>query len=443
MGIFHNKEKIREWSLILAWGMYDLANQFFAVIIISLYFIRWLTIEKGAPEFFYSLSFGISTFLVAILAPILGAISDITKKRMPFLIFFTLLSVIFTMLLGVSESIFVGLCFFAIANFGCQLAIVFYNALMVNIAPQNKIGLVSGLGRMLGYSGAILALYLIKPIVLKSGYQATFFPAGFYFLIFSLPCMLFIKDKLESSGLASNKPEGNGLASFGQSHSQSHKYSPESPNLTSYFKKAKLFELFAQSKDAIFNAYKLPLIANFLKSAFFGLCVVNVIILFMSVYATKVFQLNELQIINLIAFSSLFAMLGSIASGYISDYIGASLSLKIVLILWGACLVIGAFAKTTSLYWLVGALAGTALGSTWAVSRALAVRLVPAEKTAEIFGLFFLISSLSAIAGALFWGIILLFLSPLGEWGYRIALLSLNLFIILAFIFLLRIPNKK
>jgi electron transfer flavoprotein alpha subunit len=32
-----------------------------------------------------------------------------------------------------------------------------------------------------------------------------------------------IMDKLESSGLASDKPEGNGLASFGQSHSRSHK----------------------------------------------------------------------------------------------------------------------------------------------------------------------------------------------------------------------------
>ena len=155
MRMNHYKEKVRKSALILAWGLYDLANQFFALNIVSLYFVRWVTIEKGVPEVLYSISFGISTFLVAVSAPILGAISDMTGRRRPFLVCFTLLSVIFTMLLGIHQNVFLGLLFFAIANFGCQGAIVFYNALMVNIAPKDKIGLVSGFGRMLGYSGAI------------------------------------------------------------------------------------------------------------------------------------------------------------------------------------------------------------------------------------------------------------------------------------------------
>ena len=163
-----NKEKIREWSLIFAWGLYDLANQFFAVNVVSLYFVRWLTLEKGAAEILYSFSFGVSTFLVAVCAPILGSLSDITGRRKPFLIYLTLLSVVFTVLLGLPKSIFFALLFFVIANFGCQLAVVFYNALMVNVAPEGKIGLVSGLGRMLGYSGAILALFLVKPVDRKS-----------------------------------------------------------------------------------------------------------------------------------------------------------------------------------------------------------------------------------------------------------------------------------
>ncbi len=163
-----NKEKIKSSFLILSWAMYDLSNQFFALNIVSLYFVRWLTLEKHKPEIFYSLTFGISTFFVAIFGVILGAISDITQRRRPFLVYLTLISIIFTVLLG-RDNIFLGLLFFAIANFGCQTAIVFYNAMMVNISPGNKIGLVSGIGKMFGYSGAILALYIFKPIVLKSG----------------------------------------------------------------------------------------------------------------------------------------------------------------------------------------------------------------------------------------------------------------------------------
>ena len=90
-----NKEKIREWSLIFAWGLYDMANQFFAVNVVSLYFVRWLTLEKAQAEILYSFSFGVSTFLVAVCAPILGSLSDITGRRKPFLIYLTLLSVVY------------------------------------------------------------------------------------------------------------------------------------------------------------------------------------------------------------------------------------------------------------------------------------------------------------------------------------------------------------
>jgi len=409
-----NAGKTRSSFLIISWAMYDLANQFFALNVVSLYFVRWLTLEKQKPEIFYSISFGISTFFVAIFGVILGAISDISARRRPFLIFLTLLSVIFTMLLGV-DNIFLGLLFFAIANFGCQTAIVFYNAMMVNIAPAKKIGLVSGIGKMFGYSGAILALYIFKPIVLKSGYQATFLPTGLLFLIFSLPCMFFIKDK--SSGIKID--------------------------LIGFLKKDKIKEIFKTLKTSAFGAQSSPGLLDFLKAAFFGLCAVNAIVLFMSVYATRVFGLSEAQVINLITFSTFFAMGGSIFSGFISDYLGHKHCLSAVFILWVICFLFAALAKNIHLYWLIGALTGVALGSTWVVSRALAIKLVPPEKIGEIFGLFNLVGYLSAIVGALFWGMILLFLARFGEWGYRTTLLSLILFMVIGLIFLLRLPHKK
>lgn len=406
--------KIKQAGLILAWGLYDLANQSFSVNIVSLYFVRWLTLEKGSHEVFYSISFGISTFFIAILAPVLGIISDETQRRRPFLVFLTFIAIIFTFALGFCKSVFLGLLFFAVANFGCQSAVVFYNAQMVDVAPAGKIGLVSGFGRMLGYSGAIVALLVIKPIVLERGFQATFIPTATLFLLFSLPCMIFLKDR----------------------------GSKEKIKLSSYLNKEKIIRVFRSLRMAAAQARKIPGLSDFLKACFFGLCGVNVIILFMSVYATKVFGLDEVQIINIVMVSTFFAIASSLFSGFISDYIGNKRSLILVLALWSACFIGGAFVKDGRLYWIIGALVGSALGAIWSVCRSYAIELVPPEKIGEVFGLFNLVGYLSAIAGAVFWGVVLVLLSGLGEIRYRIALLSLVVFMVLGLVFLLRIPDK-
>ena len=179
--------------------------------------------------------------------------------------------------------------------------------------------------------------------------------------------------------------------------------------------------------------------SNFLKASFFYLCVVNIIMLFMSVYVSRVYGLSEREVTGLFLFSILFAIAGSFFSGYISDRIGYKRTLIAVLILWGICLFSGALITNPLFYWFIGPLVGVTLSSTWVVSRALAIHIVPAEKIGQVFGLFILTSHFSAIIGALLWGGLLWFLSPLGELGYRIALLSLLLLLLPGFIYLRRI----
>lgn len=407
------KAGFRQGVLIFSWGLYDLANQFFTINIATLYFVRWLTLEKGAPEIFFSIAFGVSTFLVAVLTPVLGTISDIANRRMPFLNSLTLISVVFTMMLGIKENVILALAFFAIANFGCQAAAVFYNAVLVDIAPENKIGFVSGLGRTLAYIGAILSLFIAKPIVLKYGYKALFVPTGLLFLIFAAPCMLLVKDKKDSSPLA----------------------------MGFFLGREKLKAIFKKLAISYLNCFRMQGLSDFLKAIFFGLCAINVIMLFMSVYITKVFKLQEAQITNLVLFSSFFAVAGSMLSGIISDYIGYRRGLCVTFFLWIISISLGAFARNNNVYWLIGGLVGFTLGATWVLSRALILKLMPKELAGEIFSLFNLVGYASTIAGGIFWGLITLLLSPLGEMGYRIAMLCLTLFMVLGFVFLLRIKE--
>ncbi|MCK4463007.1 MAG: MFS transporter, partial [Candidatus Omnitrophica bacterium] len=236
---------------------------------------------------------------------------------------------------------------------------------------------------------------------------------GILFLIFSLPCLIFIREEP----------------------------SKEKIPITYFFNKERLIQIFRRLKVTIFDSNEFAELRKFLKAVFFGLCVVNTIILFMAVYATKVFGLTQIQIIDFIAFCTIFAMGGSIFSGFISDILGYRKSLIGVFFLWGICLLAGGL-LSPPLHWLVGALAGVALGSTWVIARALVIKLTPHQKLGEVFGIFNLVSYLSGIIGPLFWGVMLLFLSSLGQWGYRLALLSLIPLIAIGFIFLLRMPKK-
>jgi len=404
---------IKKNMQILSWAFYDLANQFFALNIISLYFVRWLVIVKKVPEIYYSIAFAVSVLLVAVLSPVLGAVSDGARRHRLFLIVFTLLSVFFTVSLGNTQQVGWALVFFALANLGCQLAAVFYNALLVHVAPPGHIGFVSGFGRMFGYAGAALSLWIIKPFVLKYGYQATFAPTGLMFLIFALPCMVLVKDKNPAPLVASR-----------------------------LFRRDYVLGVFRSLKGIFLKTYHDRQLFSFFQSIFFSLAAVNVVILFMSVYVTQVFHLDEGQMIRLIGFAVFFCIGGSVISGWLSDRIGYRASLMAVYGLWILCFVAGALIPKGSFYDVIGAGVGLVLGATWVVVRAAAVNLVSSNEVGEMFGLFNAVGYGSAIMGALFWGLMVTLMSSWGAWRYRLALLSLSGFMILGIYFLRKVRTN-
>ncbi len=391
---------------IISWCLYDLSDQFFSINIISLYFARWIVIEKGYPEIFYSLAFGLSILCVALIAPVLGYASDLIKRHRIFLVLFTFLAILSTVMMGLTQKIIFALIFFSVANFASHVAVVFYNSLMVHIAPKNKIGFISGIGKMFGYLGALLALYVINPKIAPLGYQAIFLITGVSYLAFSLPCMIFVKDQVRN----------------------------QDKNIIIKFEgiKKRLRDL----KKSLLEIYNLPGMSSFLKSFFFAMCAVNIVILFMAVYISEVFKLSEAQITNFIALATVFAIIGSLSSGYISDHLGYQRCLRLIFILWIACFSFGAIAIQKVFYILLSTISGFSFGSIFVVARAVIIDITPKERTATAFGLFNLFGYLSNIIGPLYWGFMLLRLESLGIAKYRISLFSLNLFMLFAIFYI-------
>ncbi|HET7537003.1 MAG TPA: MFS transporter, partial [Candidatus Didemnitutus sp.] len=159
----------RSWfKRALPWAMYDWANSTFATTVMAAFvpvFNKgyW---SGGAPEtvstFRLSTASSIAAIIVAVMAPVLGAIADRGGVRKRFLAFFTVLGVLATAGLAVAEQgqWRLALPLYVCGWIGFSGAIVFYDSLLVNVADEGKFDLVSALGYSLGYigGGALLAL---------------------------------------------------------------------------------------------------------------------------------------------------------------------------------------------------------------------------------------------------------------------------------------------
>ena len=388
--------------------MYDFANTIFAMNVISLYFALWVTVDMKGEDILYSWALSGSMLLAAISSPIMGTVSDRLGKRMPFLISFTLICCAFTALIGLINKLFLGLLFFAIANFCYQIAAIFYNALLPEISDRGQIGRVSGYGVSLGYCGTIVGLLLVRPFVLRYGRQAAFIPTAVFFLLFSLPCFLFVKDRLVER-----------IDKFG----------------------IRTIDSFRKVKETLMHIREYPGLFNFLIASFIALNAINTLMIFMSVYTRKVIGFTDPEIITFYIVSTVFAILGSFATGFITDRFGSKRILSVVLGLWCISILLAAISSSKTVFWVVGPLVGICLGATWTSARVLVVNLSPPQMVGEVFGFYGLVGKSASIIGPLIWGFCVWRFGFLGILKYRIAILSLLPFLSLGFIILQKVPN--
>lgn len=394
--------KVSKGLVVFSWSMYDFANTIFAMNVITLYFALWVTIDMRGEDLLYGSFLSFSMLLSAVTAPILGAVSDRVGKRMPFLIFFTVLCCIFTAVIGLVNQLFIGLVLFALANYCFQTADIFYNSLLPQVSGVDKIGRVSGYGTGLGYCGTIAGLLLVSPFTVKFGRQAAFVPTGVLFFIFALPCFLFVKDNFISK--KSKFADGWWVI---------------------------IVRSFVKVKNTIVNFKSYPGLLNFLLAVFISFNAINTTFVFMSIYTKKVVGFSDVEIISFYVISSIFAIFGALVAGFIADRLGAKRTLVGVLILWCIALFVGAIAFNKIVFWFIGPMVGINLGATWTSARALAAKLAPKEMIGEVFGFYGLMGKTASIFGPLVWGFSVYLFGFLGVIKYRIAVLILLGFLLL------------
>ena len=127
--------------------------------VISLNFPLWIRDAVGSEKADgrYGIITAISMGLIFFASPLLGAMTDRARRRMPFLIASTLICIIFTALLA-RAGFFWTAVFFVIANIAYQAGTQFYDAMLPEVSTEENRGRISGIGVGIGYLGSYLAV---------------------------------------------------------------------------------------------------------------------------------------------------------------------------------------------------------------------------------------------------------------------------------------------
>ncbi|MCK5571135.1 MAG: MFS transporter, partial [Bacteroidetes bacterium] len=166
--------KKKDRKAVFGWVMYDWANSAFATTVMAGFFpifFKDFWSEGSEPTestFWLGVSVSTASLIVAILAPLLGAIADRGGARKRSLLFFAGMSILATVgLFFVPQgawSLAATLYIIGIVGFLCSL--IFYDALLLNISEPANVDLVSAKGYAYGYLGGGL-LFLMNVIAVQ------------------------------------------------------------------------------------------------------------------------------------------------------------------------------------------------------------------------------------------------------------------------------------
>ena len=191
---------------INAWAMYDWANSAFATTILAallpVYYssIAGSTLPSEATATAYwSITLSLSLFIIAIMSPILGTISDVMRGKKRFLAIFIGIGVVGTGLLifiNTGDWLLASL-FFVLGRIGFGGANVFYDALLPHVAKAEDQDWVSTRGYAFGYLGGgillainvVMFLYIPDTVFENAGIRLSFLSVAIWWAIFSIPIL--------------------------------------------------------------------------------------------------------------------------------------------------------------------------------------------------------------------------------------------------------------
>jgi UMF1 family MFS transporter len=369
--------------------MYDWANSAFATTVMAgffpIFFKKYWSYGADVNLSTAQLGLGnsLASLLVALMAPVLGSIADKTSAKKKFLIFFAYLGVLMiASLFLISKGSWVLAIFvYVMGSIGFSGSLIFYDALLPQVAEKKNLDKISGLGYAMGYLGGGL-LFLFNVLMTLNpdkfgladageAVRYSFLSVAVWWGAFTLFTILWVQeDKLREASGNMIYMIGKGFKEVAGTFREIKNYKPVFLFLLAYW-------CYIDGVDTIVRM-----------AVDYGM--------------SLGFDSNDLIIALLITqFVGFPAALGF---GKLGQHWGArrsiflALGVYIVITLWGMMMT-----NKTEFYVLAGAI-GLVMGGIQALSRSYYARLIPEDQPAKFFGFYNMLGKFAAIVGPLLVG---------------------------------------
>ncbi|MCF6411001.1 MFS transporter [Pseudalkalibacillus salsuginis] len=407
---------------VYSWTMYDWANSAFATTIMAAvlpifyYDVAAKNIDKTTATAYWGYSQSIAVLIVALLAPILGAIADHSNSKMKFLRFFAYMGILASILLAfVGEGDYILASILLIAGtIGFAGGNVFYDGFLPEVASKDEIDRVSARGYAFGYiGGGILLLINLMMIMNPSWFfipntllatQLSFASVGVWWFIFSIPMFRNIKEVKH-----------------------------EQPTIKGSYVKVGFKRVITTFKEIRqFKQLLLFLVAFWLFND--G---ISTIIKMATIYGRDI-GIGSNDLIGALLITQFVGIPFAFLFGYLAKRLQAKRALYIALWAYVLIVLLGYFMETAVHFYALAVMVGFVQGGAQALSRSIFGSMVPDNRHAEFFGFYGISAKFSAIFGPFVFGIV-------GQLtgSTRLGIISLMIFFLAGIFILSRIDIEQ
>ncbi|WDE02342.1 MFS transporter [Thalassomonas actiniarum] len=415
---------------IFGWAMYDFANSSYTTVVItyiySAFFVSQIVpADSGLRDSYWAIAIVISTLLSVILAPVLGAMADLSGQKKKYLTVLTFTSVVFTAALFFVDpgQVWLGIGLLIFSNTAWMLSENFIASFLPEITTPENIGKISGIGWGIGYIGGLLSLVLMIGLITASAEetpqlyisqnQVAMVVVAIFYLLAALPTYLLLKER----AVVKEQYRDAGIALVFKTSAQ-------------------------RVGDMMVLIREYPVLFRFFIPFTVYSAGIAVIVKFFGIYASEELNISGTFLIITGAILQLASMIGAITFGVIQDKKGASFTLKASLIWWLLGIsgvyfleyVAAFFAMDIKhMFIVIAFIAGSALGATQSASRAVVGLITKKEDASLSYGLWGVFGKFAIVLGMIF--------GPISDAvGRHNALLVVMVYFIVGYLLLRLVP---
>lgn len=373
-----------------SWIMYDWANSIYATNIMAAIFPIYFAMQANETgNKLYGFAVSAAALVVALLAPILGAIGDFSGMKKKLFAGFLVLGLVFTAVMAAFEDWRLMLVGFILSRIGFSGSCLFYDSFLTDITTPERMDRVSSWGYAMGYIGgstipfiiSIAVMLLLNQSVLS--YKIAILIVVVWWAVFSIPFLKNVKQQYS----VEDAPQALAKEAFRNAW--------------------KTFKDILKDKKILF----------FIIAYFFYIDGVDTIISMATNYG-ETLGLGAIGMILALLVTQIVAVPFSILFGNLAKKVGAMKMIAIAVCVYFVITILGFFMGfnieqaelsggdidaalklSSTLFWILATLVGTVQGGIQALSRSYFGQLIPPERSNEYYGFLDIFGKFSCVIG--------------------------------------------